>query len=98
MNQQCIDDVTERDINNLTRDSFDSVQLNSFGFRRSLLAMKHHARRLFIYNWFTEFKCGRVNLSDEFRDGRPSTAVNNKNIDAVRCMIETDRHVTYLEI
>ncbi|GBP45960.1 hypothetical protein EVAR_41262_1 [Eumeta japonica] len=32
---------------------------------------------------------------DEFRDGRPSTAVNNKNIDAVRRMIETDMYVTY---
>ncbi|GBP28349.1 hypothetical protein EVAR_11812_1 [Eumeta japonica] len=31
-----------------------------------------------IYNWFVELKRGRVNLSDEFRDGRPSTAVNNK--------------------
>ncbi|GBP26714.1 hypothetical protein EVAR_23485_1 [Eumeta japonica] len=47
-----------------------------------------------VYNWFAEFKRGRVNLSDEFRDDRPSTAVNNKNIDAVRRMIETDRHVT----
>ncbi|GBP79743.1 hypothetical protein EVAR_67518_1 [Eumeta japonica] len=26
-----------------------------------------------IYNWFAEFKGGCVNLSDEFRDGRPST-------------------------
>ncbi|GBP40904.1 Histone-lysine N-methyltransferase SETMAR [Eumeta japonica] len=48
-----------------------------------------------IYNWFAEFKRGRVNLSDEFRDGRSSTAVNNKNIDAVRRMIETDNYVTY---
>ncbi|GBP82409.1 hypothetical protein EVAR_99100_1 [Eumeta japonica] len=39
------------------------------------------------YNWFAEFKRGRVNFRDEFRDGRPSTAVNNKNIDAVRRMI-----------
>ncbi|GBP09881.1 hypothetical protein EVAR_92432_1 [Eumeta japonica] len=34
--------------------------------------MKHHARRL-----FTEFKRGLVDLSDEFRDGRPSAAVKN---------------------
>ncbi|GBP26673.1 hypothetical protein EVAR_23443_1 [Eumeta japonica] len=46
------------------------------------------------HNWFAEFKRGRVNLSDEFRDGRPPTAVNNKNIDAVRRMIETDRLLT----
>ncbi|GBP41801.1 hypothetical protein EVAR_26923_1 [Eumeta japonica] len=45
-----------------------------------------------------QFKRGRVNLRDEFRDGRTSTAVDNKNIDAVRRAIETDRHVTYHEI
>ncbi|GBP55319.1 hypothetical protein EVAR_43073_1 [Eumeta japonica] len=31
-------------------------------------------------------------------EGRPSTALNNKNVDAVRCMIETDRHVTSYRI
>ncbi|GBP49812.1 hypothetical protein EVAR_83761_1 [Eumeta japonica] len=39
------------------------------------------SRKTIIYNRFSEFKCGRVNLSNEFREGRPSTAVNNKNID-----------------
>ncbi|GBP30673.1 hypothetical protein EVAR_75894_1 [Eumeta japonica] len=43
-------------------------------------------------------KRGCVNLSDEFRDGRPSTAVNKKNIDTVYCTIETERHVIYHEI
>ncbi|GBP06761.1 hypothetical protein EVAR_91705_1 [Eumeta japonica] len=51
-----------------------------------------------IYNWFAEFKRCRVNLCDEFRGGRPSTAVNNKSIDALRRMIETYRHVSYHEI
>ncbi|GBP66508.1 hypothetical protein EVAR_85655_1 [Eumeta japonica] len=37
-----------------------------------------------------EFKPGRVNFSGEFRDDRPSTAVDNKNIDVVRRMIETN--------
>ncbi|GBP53587.1 hypothetical protein EVAR_79801_1 [Eumeta japonica] len=50
-----------------------------------------------ICNWFAEFKRCRFNLSDEFRDNRPSTAVNNKNIDAVRRMIETVRHVTTMK-
>ncbi|GBP62769.1 hypothetical protein EVAR_51721_1 [Eumeta japonica] len=36
--------------------------------------------------------------ADEVRDGRPSTAANNKNIDAVRRVIETDRHITDYEI
>ncbi|GBP85031.1 hypothetical protein EVAR_54184_1 [Eumeta japonica] len=43
---------------------------------------------------FTEFKRGCVNLNDEFRDTRPLTVLNNKKIDAVRRIIETDRHVT----
>ncbi|GBP04576.1 hypothetical protein EVAR_3927_1 [Eumeta japonica] len=45
-----------------------------------------------------DFKRSRVNLSDVFRDGGPFAVVNNKNIDAVHRMIETDRHVTYHEI
>ncbi|GBP42967.1 Putative fatty acyl-CoA reductase CG5065 [Eumeta japonica] len=61
-----------------------------------LLAIKHYARRLFITGLraFVQFKRSRVNLSDEFRDGRPSIAVNNKNIDSVRGMIETTEHRT----
>ncbi|GBP66479.1 Histone-lysine N-methyltransferase SETMAR [Eumeta japonica] len=51
-----------------------------------------------VYNWFSEFKCGRVNLSDEFRDNLPSTAVNNKNINSMRRVIETNGHATYHEI
>ncbi|GBP93137.1 hypothetical protein EVAR_46079_1 [Eumeta japonica] len=50
--------------------------------------------KMFIYNWFAEFKRAVVNFSDEFRDGHPYT-VNNKNIDSMRRMIETDKHVTY---
>ncbi|GBP28425.1 Putative uncharacterized protein FLJ37770 [Eumeta japonica] len=51
--------------------------------------------RTTIYNWFAEFKRGRVDLSKGFCDGRPSIDVKNKNKDAVRCMIKTNRHVTY---
>ncbi|GBP55256.1 hypothetical protein EVAR_24452_1 [Eumeta japonica] len=32
-----------------------------------------------IYNWFAEFKSSRVNLRDEFRDGRPSTCEQQKH-------------------
>jgi len=51
-----------------------------------------------VYDWFAEFKRGRESLSDECREGRPSTAVVPANIDAVREMIAADRHVTYREI
>ncbi|GBP11012.1 hypothetical protein EVAR_79693_1 [Eumeta japonica] len=54
----------------------------------------------YYLNWFVEFKRGRVNLCDEYRDGHPPTvtAVTNKNIDAAHHMIETDRHMFYHEI
>ena len=51
-----------------------------------------------VYNWFTEFQHGRTLLSDEFREGRPSTFVVVTNVDAVRKIIERDRHITYREI
>ena len=59
--------------------------------------MKHHPIGLFI-NWFAEFQRGRTFLGDEFREGRPSTSVVATNVDAVREMIERDRHITYREI
>ena len=59
--------------------------------------MKHHPIRLFI---IAEFQRGhtRTFLSDEFREGRPFTSVVATNVDAVREMIERDRHITYCEI
>lgn len=39
--------------------------------------------KLTAYNWFAEFKHCCVYLSDELRDDRPSTAVNNENINAL---------------
>ena len=51
-----------------------------------------------VYNWFTEFQHRRTFLSDKFREDRPSTSVVATNVDAVREMIERDRHITYREI
>lgn len=51
-----------------------------------------------VYNWFAEFNRGRISLEDEAREGRPCTAVTEENINAVRELIEADRHVTYVEI
>ena len=51
-----------------------------------------------VYNWYNEFKSGRFYLSDEFREGRPMTAVTQENIEAIRNLIKSDRHVTYREI
>ena len=49
-------------------------------------------------HWFAEFQRGRTFVSDEFREGRPSTSIVATNADAVREMIERDRHITYREI
>ena len=50
-----------------------------------------------VYNWFAEFQSECTFLSDEFREGRPSTSVVATNVDAVREIIERD-HITYREI
>jgi len=51
-----------------------------------------------VYNLFAEFQRGRIFLSDEFREGRPSTSIVATNVDAMREMIERDRHIIYREI
>ncbi|GBP43560.1 Histone-lysine N-methyltransferase SETMAR [Eumeta japonica] len=69
-----------------------SVEL-AVGCSRTAFGDEASCRR--TISWFAEFKRGRVNFSEEFRIGCPSTVVNNKDIDIARYMIETDRHVTY---
>ena len=51
-----------------------------------------------VKNWFAEFNRGRRSLKDEFREGRPKTAVVPDNIDAVCELLRQDRLVTYREI
>ncbi|GBP15798.1 Cohesin subunit SA-1 [Eumeta japonica] len=73
--------------------------------RERMLAYVAHCRQIIsagvtpeLREEFVEFKGSHINLNDEFRDGHLSTTVNNKIIDVVRCIIETDRHLTYHEI
>lgn len=54
--------------------------------------------RTTVQRWFNEFNRGRISLKDEFREGRPKSAVTPENIDAVRKLILHDRHMTYREI
>ena len=51
-----------------------------------------------VKRWFNEFDRGRRSLSDQFREGRPKSAVLPENSDAVRELIMEDLHVTYREI
>lgn len=45
-------------------------------------------------SYFAKFRRGRINFSDEFRDGHPSTVINN----VVCRMIKTDGYMYYHEI
>ena len=54
--------------------------------------------RTSIYRWYGEFNQGRSSLQDEFREGHPKSVVVPKTVDAVRQLIQQDRHVTYREI
>ncbi|GBP51214.1 hypothetical protein EVAR_85425_1 [Eumeta japonica] len=42
-----------------------------------------------------KFKYGRINLTVDLREGRPSTATIEDKINAVQLMIETDKRVTH---
>ena len=54
--------------------------------------------RATVYFWFAEFNRCRVFLRDEEREGRPSTAVTQKNIERVRELLKQNHRVTYEEI
>ena len=54
--------------------------------------------RISVYRLYFEFNRGRSSLQDEFREGRPKSAVVSETIDAVRLLILQDRHVAYCEI
>lgn len=91
----------------LTRENFRSMIYYDFRQKLSQQQCVERMKSTFgkeapskttIYRWFQTFKSGRGSLSDEFREGRPKSVVTPENIDAVREMIEYDRHVTYREI
>ncbi|XP_076059472.1 protein GVQW3-like [Oratosquilla oratoria] len=46
------------------------------------------------YKWISLFRSGRNEIEDEPCIGRPSTSVCEKNIDAVRDMVEKNRPIT----
>ena len=70
----------------LNREHFRAIIF--YNFRRGLtqqqcmdMSMKHHPTYSTVKNWYNEFNRGRRSLNDEFREGRPKTAVVPENID-----------------
>lgn len=68
---------------NLTRENFRTMIFYHFrchlsqqeSYDRLRLSFHDEApSRATVYNWFNEFKRGRTNLTDDLREGRPSTA------------------------
>ncbi|RVE43011.1 hypothetical protein evm_012323 [Chilo suppressalis] len=51
-----------------------------------------------INRWCSEFKRGRLTLGDEQRSGRPTTAVTEESVLAVKKKIQENRRITYEEI
>lgn len=51
-----------------------------------------------VRRWYADFNRGRVSLHDDSREGRPSTAVTEENVAAIRRLIEENRRITYDEI
>ncbi|GBP92268.1 hypothetical protein EVAR_64057_1 [Eumeta japonica] len=46
-----------------------------------------------VHNWFDWFKSGRTNLTDDLCEGRPSAAMTEDYISAMRLVLETDRRL-----
>ncbi len=51
-----------------------------------------------LKNWARDVRCGREQVEDEPRSGRPSTAVTDENIQAVEDIFMEDRRITLDEI
>jgi histone-lysine N-methyltransferase SETMAR len=47
-----------------------------------------------VAEWVQRFKQGRTSLEDDARIGRPVTSVTDKNIEAVRLLIEDNPHIS----
>ena len=74
------------------------MQFNSETIHRSTSFGDEAPSNKTVYNWFAEFQRGRTFLSDEFHEVIHPYLLLPLSIDAVREIIERDRHITYREI
>lgn len=50
------------------------------------------------YEWYKEFKAGRIVVDDLPRSGRPSTSITDENIDKIKEIVLANRRVSIREI
>ena len=51
-----------------------------------------------VLNWFHEYACRTLDVSNSPRYGRPRTVLTDEKINVVRLMINDDLHLTYQQI
>ena len=47
-----------------------------------------------VAKWVQRFRQGKTSLEDDPRIGRPGTSITDKNIEAVRTLIEENPHIS----
>ena len=47
-----------------------------------------------VFEWYNRFKNGRESLEDDARSGRPTTSLTDANVERIRELLVTDRHLT----
>ncbi|GBM85284.1 Putative uncharacterized protein FLJ37770 [Araneus ventricosus] len=51
-----------------------------------------------VFDWYKKFKDGRESVIDDLRSGRPSTSINDQDIDNGRELVLGDRRLTIRDI
>ena len=51
-----------------------------------------------VHEWFTEFRCGRISISDAERPGRPKEVTSQEMIDKIHDIVLNDRRLKVCEI
>jgi hypothetical protein len=54
---------------------------------------KHSLRRAGVFEWHKRCSEGKEHVEDEERTGRPETMKTDENVEKVRTLVRTDRHL-----
>ncbi|PAA63970.1 hypothetical protein BOX15_Mlig013766g1 [Macrostomum lignano] len=50
--------------------------------------------RTIVFDWFAEFRRGRVSLEDEAREGQPLSSTTQEAVAAMQALVEEDPQLT----